>query len=183
MDAGEFLVIDVETAGGNWSTFPAGFDLLLTGTRAAETYGAYTAAPESLAGLAELLASWDGPIVTFNGAKFDLPVLDRWFTEVLAQRIDVRWHYDLAREIEGRTGIRIGLDRVSRYTFGEEKMAWDHRRNARSWAEEPHRMVDYNRIDLDLTHELFMRVLRAEPLFLGEATVVLDPPSPQALQP
>jgi uncharacterized protein YprB with RNaseH-like and TPR domain len=183
VDAGDFLVLDVETAGGNWSTFPAGFNLLLTGTRAAQTYGAYTAVPASLVELARFLSLWDGPVVTFNGAKFDLPVLDRWFTEVLAERLDVRQHYDLAREIERQSGIRISLDRVSRYTFGEEKMAWDHRRNARSWAEEPHRMIDYNRIDLDLTHELFMRVLRAEPLFLGEATVMLDPPGPSTFSP
>ena len=58
----------------------------------------------------------------------------------------------------------------------EEKVPWDHRQNARVWASEPHRLADYNRVDLDLTHELFMRVLRAEPLFLGDATVVLPLP-------
>ncbi|MCH7607441.1 MAG: hypothetical protein IIC94_02570 [Chloroflexi bacterium] len=50
------------------------------------------------------------------------------------------------------------------------------RQNACVWASEPHRLADYNRVDLDLTHELFMRVLRGEPLFLGDATVVLPLP-------
>ena len=59
----------------------------------------------------------------------------------------------------------------------------DDRGNARAWASEPHRMIDYNRIDLDLTYELFQRVLRGEPLFLGDATVVLDPPGPATLSP
>ena len=58
----------------------------------------------------------------------------------------------------------------------EEKVPWDHRQNARVWASEPHRLADYNRVDLDLTHELFMRVLRGEPLFLGDTTVVLPAP-------
>ena len=60
--------------------------------------------------------------------------------------------------------------------YSEEKVPWDHRQNARVWASEPHRLADYNRVDLDLTHELFMRVLRGEPLFLGDATVVLPAP-------
>ena len=55
-------------------------------------------------------------------------------------------------------------------------MPWDHRQNAQVWAEAPQRLVDYNRVDLDLTHELFMRVLRGEPLFLGDTTVVLPAP-------
>ena len=50
------------------------------------------------------------------------------------------------------------------------------RQNACVWASEPHRLADYNRVDLDLTHELFMRVLRTEPLFVGDATVVLPLP-------
>ena len=50
------------------------------------------------------------------------------------------------------------------------------RQNACVWASEPHRLADYNRVDLDLTHEPFMRVLRTEPLFVGDATVVLPLP-------
>ena len=64
----------------------------------------------------------------------------------------------------------------SNANYYEQKVPWDHRHNARVWATEPHRLADYNRVDLDLTHELFMRVLRGEPLFLGDTTVVLPAP-------
>ena len=176
MDAGDFLVLDVETAGGSMQNFPEGFQLLLTGTRQAAFYGMYTAEPASLAELHSLLGNFEGPVVTFNGARFDIPMLDRWMRDMLGVSLAVRQHYDLMIEIVQAAGRRISLDRLCYYTFGEEKVPWDHRQNARAWAEAPHRLVGYNRVDLDLTHELFMRVLRGEPLFLGDATVTLPPP-------
>ncbi len=176
MQEGDFSVIDVETTGGSMDNIPVGFELLLTGARCAQTYAAYTAAPESLAQLADFLAGFAGPVVTYNGARFDLPVLDDHFQRTLGRRLKLGRHYDLMVEIERAASRRIGLDRLCLYTFGEEKVPWDHRRNARVWASEPHLLADYNRVDLDLTHELFMRVLRGEPLFLGDATVVLPLP-------
>ena len=176
MDAGDFLVLDVETAGGSMQNFPEGFRLLLTGTRQGTLYGMYTADPASLAELHGLVVNFDGPVVTFNGERFDIPILDRWMRDVLGLGLPVQRHYDLMVEIVRATRRRISLDRLCSYTFGEEKVSWDHRQNARAWAEAPQRLVDYNRVDLDLTHELFMRVLRGEPLFLGDATVALPPP-------
>jgi DNA polymerase elongation subunit (family B) len=176
MDSGDFIVIDVETAGGSMNNFPAGFTLLLTGLRRGSSYAMHTAAPESLAILADTLASFDGPVVTFNGARFDLPMLDRCFQEVLGRRLAVARHYDLMIEIVNAAGRRISLDQLSLYTFGDEKVKWDHRQNFQAWSDEPWRLVDYNKQDLDLTHELFMRVLRREPLFLGDATVTLPVP-------
>ena len=176
MDAGDFLVLDVETSGGSMQNFPEGFRLLLTGTRQGSLYGMYTAEPASLAQLHSLVTGFDGPVVTFNGARFDIPILDRWMRDALRLGLAVPRHYDLMIEIVRATGRRISLDRLCSYTFGEEKAPWDHRQNARAWAEAPQRLVDYNRVDLDLTHELFMRVLRGEPLFLGDATVTLPPP-------
>ncbi len=176
MDAGEFLVLDVETSGGSMQNFPEGFRLLLTGTRQGALYGMYTAEPASLAQLHSLVVNFDGPVVTFNGARFDIPILNRWMRDVLGLGLTVRQHYDLMIAIVQAAGRRISLDRICYYTFGEEKVTWDHRQNARAWIEAPQRLVDYNRVDLDLTHELFMRVLRGEPLFLGDATVVLPPP-------
>ena len=176
MDADGFIVLDVETAGGSMSNFPEGFRLLLTGTRQGSLYGMHTAEPASLALLQETLAAFDGPVVTYNGARFDLPILDRWMRDTLGEALIVRRHYDLLAEIVQAAGRRISLDRLCLYTFGEEKVPWDHRRNERAWEETPQRLVDYNRVDLDLTHELFMRALRREPLFLGDATVTLPPP-------
>ena len=64
----------------------------------------------------------------------------------------------------------------SNANYYEEKLPWDHRRNARVWASEPHRLADDTRVGLHLTHGLFMRVLRGEPLFLGDATGLLPAP-------
>jgi hypothetical protein len=175
MDAGDFLVIDVETAGGSMHNFPAGFTLLLTGLRCGNRYAMYTAAPESLSALADELDTFEGPVVTFNGARFDLPMIDRYLDEQLGRRLNIRRHYDLMVEILNAANRRISLDHLCLYTFGDIKVKWDHRQNFPAWANEPWRLVDYNKQDLDLTHELFMRVLRGEPLFLGDATVVLNP--------
>ena len=177
MKAGDFCVLDVETAGGSMNNFPDGFRLLLTGIRQADYYAMHTAERESLGQLADFLERFTGPVVTFNGARFDLPILDRWLGDVLRRRLAVGRHYDLMIEIVKAAGRRISLDRLCLYTFGEEKLSLGHHsRYGRIWEEEPHRLVDYNRRDLDLTHELFMRVLRREPLFLGDTTVVLPAP-------
>ena len=174
---GDFSVIDVETTGGSMDNIPVGFQLLLTGARCGQTYATYTSAPESLAQLADFLASFAGPVVTYNGARFDLPVLDDHLQRTLGRRLKLGRHYDLMVEIERAASRRIGLDRLCLYTFGEEKVALGHHSHyGRIWEEEPDRLVDYNRRDLDLTHELFMRVLRGEPLFLGDTTVVLPAP-------
>ena len=177
MREGDFSVIDVETTGGSMDNIPVGFELLLTGARCGRTYAMYTSAPESLGQLADLLASFPGPVVTYNGARFDLPVLDDHFGRLLGRRLKLEHHYDLMAEIERAAGRRISLDRLCLYTFGEEKLTLGHHSHyGRIWKEEPHRLADYNRRDLDLTHELFMRVLRGEPLFLGDTTVVLPTP-------
>ena len=173
---GDFIVIDIETSGGSMNNIPEGFQLLVTGTRSADVYGVYTAEPASLDQLRAMLSGFPGPVVTFNGTRFDLPILDRWMHQLLGKPLEVHAHYDLLREITLVAGRRISLDKLSLYTFGQQKMDWDHRWNARVWVEAPQRLVDYNRVDLDLTHELFMRVLRREPLFLGDTTVHLPLP-------
>ena len=177
MDPSDFCVLDIETAGGTWERFPEGFDLLLTGVRRGDEYYAFSAEPASLAQTAAFLNGFQGVVVTFNGAFFDLPILDLSCRHALGQPVTVTHHYDLMAEIERSTGLRISLDRLSQYTFGEQKMPWDHRQNRRVWQEEPQRLIEYNRVDLDLTDELYRRVLRGELLFLGNATVVLTPPA------
>ena len=137
MDAGDFLVLDVETSGGSMQNFPEGFRLLLTGTRQGTLYGMYTAEPASLAQLHSLVVNFDGPVVTFNGARFDITILDRWMRDALGLGLTVRQHYDLMIEIVQAAGRRISLDRLCYYTFGEEKVQWDHRQNARAWGRGP----------------------------------------------
>jgi hypothetical protein len=177
MDAGDFIVIDIETTGGSINNIPEGFQLLVTGSRRASRYSMYSAEPESLDALASEMEHFEGPIVTFNGTHFDLPILDRCFNEVLGKPLVVQRHYDLMLEVMNKAGRRISLDLLSFYTYGEQKMKLAHHKEyGRIWESEPWRMIEYNKRDLDLTHELFMRVLRGEPLFLGDATVILDAP-------
>ncbi|MEK9659240.1 MAG: ribonuclease H-like domain-containing protein [Chloroflexota bacterium] len=172
-----FCVLDIETSGGDITRIPEGFRLLLAGVREGDAYMAFTDEPESLAQLAAYLADFPGHVVTFNGDHFDLPVLERVLAEKLGVPLRVPGNYDLMAEVVAKVGHRISLDRLSNYTFGAQKVPWDHKRNAWVWEHEPHLMVDYNRVDLDLTHELFARVLRGEPLFLGDATGVLPIPA------
>ncbi len=182
MDTGDFIVIDIETSGGDMRNIPEGFQLLLTGLRCDNFYAMYTSEPESLAALADQLESFSGPLVTFNGDRFDIPVLDRWFSEVLDRKVFIQQHYDLMAEIVKISGRRISLDNLCLNTLGKEKLKWDHKRNAEVWATEPELLVDYNKVDVDLTHEIFMRVLRSEPLFLGNTTITLPLPSSNAPQ-
>ena len=176
MDSGDFCALDIETAGGTWAKFPHNFDLLLAGVRYGDAYHVYSADPVSLTVLADFLERFTGVVVTFNGTGFDLPLLDTHFSRVLGRRVQVAHHYDLMWEIERQTQLRISLDRLSRYTFGEQKMPWDHRQNRRVWEDAPHQLIEYNRVDLDLTHQLYQRILDGQHLFLGNATVVLAPP-------
>ena len=177
MDPTDFCVLDIETAGDSWASFPEGFDLLMAGVSYRGAPRAYTAERQSLAWLASFLDDFPGVVVTFNGAHFDLPVLDRYFTRVLDRELRVAHHYDLLREIDAKAGRRISLDNVCNYTFGERKIPWDHRLNRRVWEQEPHRLVEYNKVDLDLTAELYRRVLVGQPLFLGDVTVILSLPT------
>ena len=177
MSAVDFLVLDVETAGGMWRDFPVGFNLLFAGVRRGSDYAVYTNDPASLSELAATLRDFPGVVVTYNGNRFDLAVIDHTLKTRLGQPLTVQRHYDMLDAIRRKAGQRVKLDDVSYNTLGAQKAPWgDHRDNARVWEREPERFIEYNRIDLDLTHALFERVLRGEPLFLGFATVVLDPP-------
>ena len=97
-------------------------------------------------------------------------------SRVLDRPLRVAYHYDIMQEIERRVHWRISLEKLSQYTFGGQKIPWDHRQNRRVWAEKPHRLIEYNRVDLDLTNDLYRRVLDGQHLFLGNATVLLRPP-------
>ena len=176
MDPTNFCVLDTETADGSWPSFPEGFDLLLAGVRYGSDYYAFTAEPASLTQLARFFDQFDGVVVTFSGATFDLPLLDDYFRRLLGRPLHVAHHYDLLKEIEKITRGRISLERVSLYTFGDQKVPWDHRRNRRVWQEHPHELIEYNRKDLDLTHELYRRVLSGQHVFLGNATILLPLP-------
>ena len=183
MDPHDFCVLDVETAGGMWQNFPQGFDLLVTGLRYRHVYYVFTADPASLAQMAGFLDGFTGVVVTFNGSHFDLPLLDSYLVPLLGRPLQAAHRYDVAYEIERSAQLRISLDRVAQYTFGDQKLPWDHRLNRRIWKEQPHRLIEYNRRDVDLTNELYQRVLNSQHLFLGNATILLPLPGGAATAP
>lgn len=176
MNKDEFLVLDIETAGGNWSQFPVGFDLLFTGIRTQSLYSFYGSDPRTVSTLADTLCSYQGTIVTFNGTKFDLPLLDYFFKKTLNRSLQILNHYDIFAEIKNQSGYPISLDRLSKYTFGSSKLEWDHKKNYETWNNQPQLMVNYNKNDLDLTHELYVRIKQELPLFLDNSTVILKSP-------
>ena len=173
MNPEQCCILDVETANGSWKSFPEGFDLLLVGLRIDSDYMIYTSDPSSLEELHSFLSEFRGNLVTYSGTSFDLPLLDRYFRKVIGLPLENFHHFDILEEIRRIVGFRISLDRVSQYTFGGQKLSWNHRLNMKTWLESPHKLIDYNRVDLDLTYELYQRVLDRKHLFLGNATILL----------
>ena len=109
-DPHDFCVLDIETAGGNWSAFPRGFELLFAGVRYRGEDTFYTASRRGLddddphpapgtpqggrpymSGLADFLDGFSGVLVTFNGGAFDLPVLRHSLAE-LDRELHVAYH-------------------------------------------------------------------------------------------
>jgi len=66
-------------------------------------------------------------------------------------------------EIVNAAGRRISLDQLSLYTFGDEKVKWDHRQNFQAWRNEPWRLVDYNKQDLGITRTRAFEFVKNEP--------------------
>lgn len=172
----DYCVLDIETYGGQWKTFPEGFSLLLTGIKHRDNYFMFTGHKASLTQMADFLENFDGVVVTFNGDRFDLPILSQYVSELTGKPLFIKRHFDLLKAIELKSHRRISLDKLSRYTFGGEKVPWDHRTNLTVWNTNPYLLVEYNRVDLDLTDDLFRRILSRRHLFLGDSTILVDPP-------
>ena len=176
MNPNNYCALDIETVGGQWVNFPDGFELLMTGIRYLNEYTVYTAEPDSLKSMASFLNSFDGVTVTYNGNFFDIPILNLYCKNVLDQELSLARHYDLLEEIKKKAGRRISLDDVASFSFGAHKVPWDHKNNRNVWANEPQLLIDYNKVVLDLTAELYERVLKVEQIFLSNATIVLPVP-------
>ena len=168
-----FIALDIETTAGSFDSFPQGFELLLEGIKSSSGYTMYTSEPSSLELLRFDLANFDGTVVTFNGARFDIPILNKYVEETLGTTLKINNHYDLLAEIRKATGRGISLDRLSNYTMGAQKLPWDHRKNMNVWQEAPEDMIAYNKVDLDLTFDLYSKVLNQQRLFLGDTSIVL----------
>jgi uncharacterized protein YprB with RNaseH-like and TPR domain len=166
METKVYCILDIETAGGRLDEIPAGFQLLFTGIKEGLDYRFYDASGDQLARLADFLWLFPGVVVTFNGTRFDLPILDEHLRRILGRPLYLQAHFDLLAEVVRATGYRISLADLALLNLGRSKEAWDHSRNTQLWQTTPQLLLDYNRTDLDLTAGLFERVVRGEALYL-----------------
>jgi uncharacterized protein YprB with RNaseH-like and TPR domain len=160
-----YCVLDIETTAGDFRRLPDGFRLLLAGLKWGSSYWAFPAEAERLQALACFLDSFGGAVVTFNGTRFDLPILDHTMRQSLKRGLVVRRHYDILVQITRVIGHRISLAELARLNLQTiRKLPWDHTRNARIWEEAPHLLQEYNRADLALTAAIVDILRSGQPL-------------------
>ena len=172
----DYCVLDIETAGGDFDRIPQGFELLVAGVWWQGKHHFYTHAADQLRSLASFLESFTGTVVTFNGSRFDLPILNDHLLKIVGRTIRLPNHYDILIQFVGVAGHRVSLANLAHDTLGRTKREWDHSQNGRVWREEPERLLEYNRADLDLTASLYEVILRGEPLRVGNKKLILSPP-------
>lgn len=172
-----YCILDIETAGGKLDQIPAGFQLLFTGVKEGPNHRFYDASVDQLASLADFLELFAGAVVTFNGSRFDLPILNDHFRRMLGRNLYLQSHFDILVEIVRATGYRISLADLALLNLGRSKDAWDHSSNAQVWQTRPQLLLDYNRTDLDLTAGIFEKVVLGQPLQLrsGRSIVLRNP--------
>lgn len=177
-----YCVLDIETVVGKWRYFPRGFNLLMVGLKTTEgplgedAYDCFRSEKEEIERLIGFLEGYRGVVVTYNGTRFDVPVLEWYADGFLGRTLPVFEHYDIMARLTKKVRKLVGLDTVARLTLGQGKTPWDSKRNAVIWEEDPDRLIAYNRTDLDITAELFERILQGEPLRTEAGPVFLAPP-------
>lgn len=78
---------------------------------------------QSAKGLADYLLNFDGILVSFNGVRFDLPVLLDEIDIDTYRELMIKPHHDILQDFYARVGgkFRVGLDNLSRNTIGKGK--------------------------------------------------------------
>ena len=86
--------------------------------------------------------------MTYNGARFDLPMLDRWMRDALGVPLVVGRHYDLMAEIVRAAGsAHRPRPAVSVHVRGRRRCTGTIAQNARAWeGGTGSGLVDYNRV-------------------------------------
>ena len=171
-----YCVLDIETAGGDLDRVPHGFRLLLVGLKCRVRHLFYNADHQHLQVVADFLDSFNGTLVTFNGRRFDIPILNQHLLHLLGRSVEVRYHYDILEQINLAAGYRISLAELALLNLGVTKAGWDHRTNAQTWLENPNLLRAHNKEDLDLTAAIYELIVRGEPIRLGRLRLVLRRP-------
>jgi hypothetical protein len=177
--ASNFCVLDIETCRGDFNNYnPADFMLLVTGTMSQSRYIPYECSKRDLTNLADFLNSYTGAIVTFNGSRFDLAILNVYFKKYIGSVPRIKKHYDIMAKFEYLAGFRVKLDNLCRETLGVSKIPWDHTQNEEVFAKQKHRLLEYNEKDLAITSRLFERILAGQPLLVDNKRYFLPKPLP-----
>lgn len=117
-------------------------------------------------------------VVGFNHLWFDLPVLQKYSHVDLLKYTN---NYDIILEVEKKLGYKVKLNDLCKANFGDDIKTdtysqykdyyWDGK-----WFE----LVDYCMNDVRLTNELFLKVLKGEPIkyrdLYGVKEFILDKP-------
>ncbi len=103
-------------------------------------------------------------IVTFAGARFDLPVLEKYFPF----NINAIDHYDILEDVESRLGRRIGLDILAQANLGVGKTghgldAIDFYRNG-----EIEKLKSYCLNDVKITKDIYELIKKQGYLWIPE---------------
>jgi hypothetical protein len=170
----DYCVLDIETKAGNFKRIPDGFRLLLVGLKQGQNYYFYPGNADGLLSLLDFLDAFNGILVTFNGKRFDIPILDKYLFALLDRRINVSRHYDILWHISRLAGHRISLAELCPLNLNSTKRTWNHSKNERVWSETPQLLLEHNRDDLDLTAEIFELVLRGKALRVGVKQITLS---------
>ena len=167
-----YCVLDIETA-GHLMQPPDTYELLFVGVKFEQRNTIFRSNRVELGLLAAFVDDFKGMVVTFNGSRFDLPILSHALQLATGKSLRVSKHYDMLSKIEQHAGRRISLDALARENFGVGKSEWDHRRNKEIWQSSPELLIAHNREDLNLTMRLFEMVLQRQSLKVDGTSVLL----------
>ena len=174
-----YCILDIETAGPITQP-PDTYELLLVGVKHERQHTIYRCNRRDLELFAAFVAGFRGVLVTFNGSRFDLPIVGHALQLATGRSLRVSKHYDILSKVEQHTGRRISLDALARENLRIGKSEWDHRRNKEIWQSSPELLIAHNQEDLNLTARLFEIVLQRQPLRVDGKSVLLplDPFKP-----
>ena len=176
-----YCILDIETAGPITQP-PDTYELLLVGVKHEGQHTIFRANRRDLELFAAFVDGFRGTVVTFNGNRFDLPILSHALQLATGRSLRVSKHYDILSKVEQHAGRRISLDALARENLRTRKSEWDHRRNKEIWQSSPQLLIAHNQEDLNLTARLFEIVLKRQPVKVDGKSVLLplDPfkPSP-----
>lgn len=129
-----------------------------------ETQETLIAEEKDMARFAEFLASSDR-IVSYNGKRFDLQVIEPYCTPSQFNSIKEKPHYDILERFKMDHGYRVGLDDLAKETLGIEchhdgldAIMWFRQGKIKEVAE-------YCRQDVEMTAKLFERIAKRQPLY------------------